>query len=1382
MITPSSHQRLNHAHHNHFLAEFGEKRRIFVEGPSYTGATEAIYGAPFYLEAPSSMQDIEKIQERVKLETSLLEQVRRRTMGLYELEALLERPEVAHELGDQDLMRLKSSIVHYKKSEGIDELELEEDINEEEIEGKKEGFISRARKSFSNLFKNQTDKQREVSERSRIEMEQWKREMEERRKGIIKERSYSVIREGASAQKVWSNKGISEFNHPLHEALERAIGNQVELVQRFLHQRVRQVQQEVAPKLHAFRQDDPIGPQSTLRKLEDLSLRLTQLDERGLQNAAKLLGINVGNDPNAPRGNRLLKLAESIFEKAKGIKKEVQDDASSFEKANESREELEELAREKIERKIEFLQGVTIEQLDFFRQLCEGNIAEGTKKENTSNAKYFTRLIQLIQTTELRQGTIDNHQGTLAGLKSLHINELQETADDPQYVTPFELADFPRIQQMILDQNGLSFQEGRVIRKEVNKTAVMGEMAGKAITQTQEAQTPGEIIEILSNTIGKDKFEITQNFKNYPLGGKKINLESYTSNKGGMVFYDHGADSKIIIDAQRLYGEGIDQKHLVNMITHELRHVKLEHTPHLKKRVMDAFESHPKWGVIQKLFKKLGKRPPYGTQWTPEAIAHEIYAMRNDLGKGKTTKAAKRKYWNNQKKLALFKLNDLLHEDKFYEETIDSIDHPEVERSNLLEQIGRLRGAEEGVGDEDLEQDEQEVSESENDSSQEETEGGYEKNRSELDKQKRRIPGLKRSPKNSFTTRRELRDIENFLKEVENENEELRKKPSKSISKLVEAAIEKAKEGLTNVDNYLNESDEERYQKGSFFSRMRHNTNFISIKAIVEGIKSGFETYKRRQERNDKEGGERGVKAVMGNTAIGQEAASNLAKIEDEQVNDWKFDADDPWAMEDRLEALSRKPRLKKSDKHQLKALMRALAAKGMLNFQSPNLLRALNKVQGAIRINPYNPEFQTNQVLLDNVLKKAIGAAYDLDEYPDLLRKTDSSYNSKKNEFFEVHRKDPGGLTKKMETALINKLNGDEKIDPIEYESIIEYCIKEGKSEPDFVIFHLIAGVASGILRPNRVAVLNDLTNNFPSLDYILDIDPQTQQGFKRLCEKWFPTDFKRGKISDPGQGKEFEEFYFTEIGNYWKVLSRTEASVVNRSWDHDHAHGITGFAEAEALKTYFGSKSGEPAAKDTAKDNHLVGLMRYIELNANNYNKLKDWKGTFTRIAASVAMTDGMFSGVAYPNEKRSRYGNKRKKPREGSMGNHPDWVLGDYQKKMKNFLFAIDPIFYGTLLDENIGKNQQKRQRALSTIKSRLTNEYGLGGLVGQLNTLDDVFDRISNITQAIVGKNEGALQKAVTQVAATKKVETNVVDINTRRRRGRLGRILGGRRAA
>jgi hypothetical protein len=855
----------------------------------------------------------------------------------------------------------------------------------------------------------------------------------------------------------------------------------------------------------------------------------------------------------------------------------------------------------------------------------------------------------------------------------------------------------------------------------LNTDIKIAKQARQAISELEKVHTIKEIKETVASNIGAEHLEFVSRSE------FQTKYRKY-SPKGFMVFYRKGDEWKIIVDETSV-ASATNVMALKKQLTHELLHLEFDKNKNIRKEAVEQMTSDPNWPKIKEAYiqmaKAEGKKSPDGNEWPDGDIISELYAMQNEIGKKPTKGNGPKSTLNN-----LLVGSGLAMGMKVAETTKKYEDNKE-------EILGYTGGVDESQG--------KGAAESGGDASG----ASYDENKKKLDEVEERVKNVR---KNEFIGQVEggnrlMKALDAFNKNTIALNDGLKKNPTnETLGTCIQKRIKEVNEDLTNIEGEISKiSINTPNQIINPLKVLWLRTNFIAVCDIVQTFVDLKEFMERRHERKKKDHASRIGMALFQDSDFGREEFARQKKATGEEVEEWKsrYEALDPWQLEGLLKQLSKSP---DPSGDQFKAILRLLAHHGSINWRDEHLWEVINKLQHAVHLTPGDHVLLHNPVLLRQKLHVALGEIqnWNYNEFLTLERENDSNYDGSVKKFMGTYDKMQDQLTARLDQLLATH-RGKGKVEPAEFESILVYSIENGKSYAENIMFHLICGMAEGLLAPDRGMYLDKYLNQWPATQWIYAHKPPfSRADYQRIANTYFKDDFKAGSISKGGSnGKQFKNYYWTVILNEKMTIERVRKSVGERKWDHDWTRTIACMGDADTAKRFFAGRSGQQETKSTAVENAYVGAVQWIEENAASLDRI-DYRKQFARHAAWCAMAEGNLDGVAFFRKEndistRSNESMENSVAREAGVGNHDKWTLKDNRNQVRTFLDLFDPVFFSTLRQKKNVRSEDERKEIGLQAKEYLMQKYPTHAEYwANIQHVDDVYSLMDLICQVMLSK--------------------------------------------
>ncbi len=839
--------------------------------------------------------------------------------------------------------------------------------------------------------------------------------------------------------------------------------------------------------------------------------------------------------------------------------------------------------------------------------------------------------------------------------------------------------------------------------------------SNQAIIEIKGALDAEEIKHILNRNIGSDHIEI--------ISHSKFNKEWKEHTEGCMVFRKKGGEWEIIID-ESVFNAPL--KEIKKQLVHELLHVQFETSDDIKNLFHEQMvEKNSEWPEIKKAFidwmksLKPPRKPPGKEGWKDEYVLSELYAMQNEIGHVHRTGDDPKSRLNNL--LAGVGVSKMIKDiDGKTTKFIDDKEKVYGYAGGQIDEMTAALGGEEG----------------------EASSGSYDEYKIKIEFIDERIKGLKINEFLGYVpgAKKLLGALKDFNSHTKTSNENFKKNPDdSSLGVGIGGRIKSVEDELKNIEKAVSEvSSKAPNLEINPLRALWNNTVFLSANDIVQTLIDLKEFVGRRHEREKKDHAARLGMAIFQGTDLGREAYARQQKAEMEEVQEWqsRYENLDAWELENELKVISRDI---SPSADRLKAILRLLAQKGRIDWRNKYLWKVLNKLQSAVHLTPDDTVILHDPPLMRQKLHSALGEIWDYDEYLTLERQNESSYDGELRKWLPSYDRIQDLLSDRLDQLLQMHRDG-EKVDPMEYESIMVYAIEKGKAFAEQVMFHLMAGMADGLLSPDRGMALDKYLNKWPATQWIYSKSPPLSQAdYKRYCQQYFKEDYKAGKIRD-GHGAEFMNFYWVHMQNDIMTIQRVRKSVSEREWDHDWTRSIACLGDANTAKRFFSGKSGQQETKDTGVENAYAGAVQWLEENSRKPEKI-DFRKHFARHAAWCAMAEGIMDRVAYYRgdtdiSTRANENMEREIAREQGTTNHANWTLKDNRSKIRGFLDYLDPQLFPLLRDKkDLRENEEKAEAGLQ-VKELLMMKYSSRADDWEaIKHIDDVYERMDLIIKTI-----------------------------------------------
>lgn len=1329
MVQPSLHQWLKHRYRAASCLSFRERRMVFNED-SEKGLWKDLEASrtppentkPFEVHVPHQNKEMKRLLKDADEEQIFINQTIEGTLSIWDFGSMLSEAGIRKIIKKQDLEELDRFFDLIETRKRQHEALVEPSVSQVVARKHVQAALERGVEVYdeNDFLFNEIEKekartiQKEAEKKTEVEFKNFRR-------GHVVRSSLKKVREFLEHRQGLRMKALKEY---LERKYEKFLTDFEE---------------------HAALFENEILFEEESQKSKKLKNRLWRFGEK----------IQTLPSPNSKKNLAEIK---QMDEELKGIQSSFQEQLPKLKEVEQHRETVVQTIAENYQRTVRFHEQVEAKHVQNLIQMMEdgqdGRFAYMSKEERKKSIQLLKNWLKGMQPG----GPMDKaHFADLLELHKENLGDLARLAEpglsqeeQDKILAPLRHTSAEKLlrlhQKLSKATPPEDFQELMEEMAKENKEAEREFTAQNAkhcidgldYLQNASFEETIKFVREHLNRDGKQRVEIVNSgqFKHYDLGPGKhpryVDLRRFTTSKGGMVFHQRGDEWNIIINEDKFRSGELTLEELKRQIRHELLHVELEHLPEEEqKRIMGKITGRGDWPQLKEWFLKLEKRPPdLKKGWTDYDIAHELYAMQFDLGN-----------------------------EEIDEKTIAALEPKDQARARLNNAFcgpglktaeDLFRGMEDGA--EDIlakEKVNPSAIPKESESSEDQTKS-YEENRKEIEGYEGQLNGFLDSPTAGKLKglKPHLRKLKRENKKTDEDNEFFAQHPkSRLLAKHVTERNKIMKEAIEEVDEAINETQKnEDRSGGKFLQQLRNNTTWISATGIKKAAVKFFNYLKEWSELNTDDEGDLLGKSLLGDTRMGRKYASSLAGNEDKQVNNWQEGMKE-YSPKQLLDNLKKMANSFNPNRYEFKATLRLLAEEGRLQWDNKNLWKVINRLQNATHFNLKDEQLAKNKNAIDEKMKRALSQIFDENEFISLKQKNDSSYDGKKNNSKEEARQAGGALTSMFFQMLRDKESGVD-VEPYRLEGFLEYAITVGKSEPEYILFSIMAGVARGILSPSRVVVLNEKSSTLPHLDYFLTLAGQgklTQEGAAEICKKHFKYAYDQGGLDNKRSLREFRKFMMTEMEADGSVEYRTNytaSSLGDLPWDKDHGRVVGRMASADAMDNRLRGQSGKKSLEPNRRDNFLVGALEAMEEYAVYYDELGEQKvaALFARLAGNFAMQHGSYSGIYdAENPHRARYGPNNIRSQMSSNTNHPNWTVQENVQKMIQFLEKIDKTFFEAIFYEGFAKNPTE-QMGLKRV-NRVCAEIGFG----PFKHIDEVYKNLGNIIPKVVSRasKRGAL---------------------------------------
>ncbi|MDD5623524.1 MAG: hypothetical protein PHI23_02335 [Candidatus Peribacteraceae bacterium] len=320
--------------------------------------------------------------------------------------------------------------------------------------------------------------------------------------------------------------------------------------------------------------------------------------------------------------------------------------------------------------------------------------------------------------------------------------------------------------------------------------------------------------------------------------------------------------------------------------------------------------------------------------------------------------------------------------------------------------------------------------------------------------------------------------------------------------------------------------------------------------------------------------------------------------------------------------------------KDQLRASIELLVKKGRMNWGDHRLWKALNeksKYKMPFRFGDNTGPCDRDPVLRDKWLHKLISDIWrDKDMFDQWMTGNDGNYDKEKKSY--THAADnysniAGQMSHELKFILEKFVDyrtnrpGEvlpEEVNPHHYEEILHYAMRNGKMSMEQKFYHLVRGVATGLLPLSRLRVLagerGELLMKFPFLDYFYQRH-NTLAEVKRVADQITETDEKGTATFEPGTKSTM--FIRLILLRDQKARERMSKAMdrVAESLDHEDIPYLATDIDWAKMQRLLGVISGDRSKMTTeGMKNAYVGFNEKFKVYANLAKLAEDGQATFT------------------------------------------------------------------------------------------------------------------------------------------------------------------------
>ncbi|MBU2524105.1 hypothetical protein KKG71_02845, partial [Patescibacteria group bacterium] len=327
-------------------------------------------------------------------------------------------------------------------------------------------------------------------------------------------------------------------------------------------------------------------------------------------------------------------------------------------------------------------------------------------------------------------------------------------------------------------------------------------------------------------------------------------------------------------------------------------------------------------------------------------------------------------------------------------------------------------------------------------------------------------------------------------------------------------------------------------------------------------------------------------------------------------------------------------------------------------------------------------------------------------------------------------------------------------KVNPHEYEAIIEYCIEYGKMGGEEKIYYLLQGLDCGLLEyPDRMMHFDSKKlNEYPILEILASATGggKTRPSREDL-RNWAKID---GDKNAPGD--DFNQWFWTYASHAPRVLQRADKTLsqgTNRM-DHDDVTATIAFVESstikQMLKLSYGGEYGLPA---TGFGNMSVAYLQYIDNWAKNAEYIDNSVEHLKRFVNAFTSYYSVTRGRMWKKKDYFRFTetslNDPNGPRAVGIYKTHGKARGvkttkQFMDKTKDLMSVLDQELFSRLFDEKISASTDEGKKYVRETVAWIKQRYGDPNIFGveDPKTYDELIDvGLPKIVEVLMSGDEG-----------------------------------------
>jgi len=404
-------------------------------------------------------------------------------------------------------------------------------------------------------------------------------------------------------------------------------------------------------------------------------------------------------------------------------------------------------------------------------------------------------------------------------------------------------------------------------------------------------------------------------------------------------------------------------------------------------------------------------------------------------------------------------------------------------------------------------------------------------------------------------------------------------------------------------------------------------------------------------------------------------------------------------------------------------ACLALLSDLGRLRIDDPRLWKVLMRFQDQVYFNVDQPgQENVDPTKLLNKLQHAVGVVWDFDLFRTWNTTNDSNWDSQKNSFTPLCDQlgeTEAGLGGRLESLLRDwKKKGDEaKVNPHEYERIIDYAIEQGKMAPEHRLYYVIQGVATGLLPMSRIRYYDaKWLNTLPAIQVFSSPTARGDKPTMLDIKEWAQYDADANTV-----GSAFRFWYHTYVSYIPNVRDRLDKTLTqgNNRMDHDDFASTAGYSGATTIEQALRNQStGGYAYPITAYPSAAAGYnfalrtfaeaqIKNIEMGADKGDVMPELARLLNSFVRYDAITDNRMYRSQGSTFFRITEDLKRKPPRMNYGGIfNKTLTAGEYIDETRKIMEQLD----SEIMPEIFKVNSETDKDDIAKLVQRIEDKFG------------------------------------------------------------------------